>query len=125
MNTKMRLTKRDMITVDPECNSQLLQAVISYFTSTSMKRKNDLIVVDCGDAIVSNTVQDVICLWQDIKKVNTSSPSLPTSSSPSSPSSSSRHHYRHHRLLTLNIPIGKNCTRANRTFVFCATSMCK
>jgi len=57
-----------MTTVDPDCTGLILQGVITYFSTTSMRKKNDIIVVDCGDAIVNNTVQDIACLWQDIKK---------------------------------------------------------
>jgi len=54
--------------LNPTSNYIMLQAMISFFQSASMKKKNGIVFVEGAEALASNTIQDITCLWMDIRK---------------------------------------------------------
>ena len=50
-------------------NFILLQGMLTFFQTASMKKKNGVIFIEGVDALASNTTHDLACLWMDIKRV--------------------------------------------------------
>lgn len=54
--------------LSPSGNFVLLQGMLTFFQTASMKKKNGVFFIEGVDALASNTTHDLACLWIDLKR---------------------------------------------------------
>eukprot|EP00026_Physarum_polycephalum_P001977 Phypoly_transcript_01981.p1 GENE.Phypoly_transcript_01981~~Phypoly_transcript_01981.p1 ORF type:complete len:917 (+),score=93.92 Phypoly_transcript_01981:152-2902(+) len=57
--------------LSPSGNFIILQGMLTFFQTASMKKKNGVIFIEGVDALASNTTHDLACLWMDLKREET------------------------------------------------------